>query len=846
MTDLDVVSVLNEGDELEARRKKWQAQAANSFGNKKSRSVGRGRAKSLNYKEGRGPYKDKDGKPMGSIDFLAARTLLGSQIVIPAINAVVREPGSPTSKSEIHTTAHSGTLTGTISSKSHSHNTSRTTGSHGHTNSLAHSSSQQSSSQSHNRHSRSDSWGQSALKLAKYTANGADQAGYIPVDEKHVALEGAIRSNGTKFVRLANQPDIQEEEDTMVIAPQTQGLKPPDPTTQNGANLAVGPGEPIGASPTPSGGTGTGVGIALSTPPPSDNHSRVTYDISDHPYAHGAVFPYHDRNPSVNFKHIISAKVSSYAGPHPSTSKVAPIPLNLDDMSVRHRLPPQMTLHHPYAMGSRREEEQFGVQDQGPVDQLQSCRRDGDTDAGPSRMVHAYARQSTGNLETLGVGEALSWRRGDTKLDDREFALPHPQIPLPASTQKVDDTRRHSTRRDSRSSQTWPPRRKPVSYAEDVEPSSISPYSPVFLRNASDSTKSSGSSPEHSPRPLGNVDDLDHFHDLFYNPERPNADVTPPIESRIGTRSGGSKDSFPWDVGSSRSVRSGLSSLTRKLTEEYEDQRSLEHMPDINSHTLKNGQVLGKPRARPAHIDTGHEIIFSDPSKSLMVSPGPMETPLTLQFGHEQPDDNVPEDVHSSRASSILEPGSVEDDTIREFGQLFGSSFIDLLIDSPLRFGAIAAITTPLAVTDDRIHTPLVADQVVHQGPVECKVTEAVPQSDEPHRITSQMSVVPLSATGDLTRSSYVTSTTEGSRMSGLSDFPTPPVQNLTPAHMSIIHSYFGRSTPPNQVEDLLSSNEAAHSEPGRNANFRMTFGGSEDMEVITPGSPHSPHSPDQ
>ena len=813
MTDLDVVSVLNEGDELEARRKEWQAQATNSFGNKRSRSIGRGRAKSLNYKDGRGSHRNKDGKPMGSIDFLAARTLLGSQIVIPAINVVVRDPGS---KSE---TMHTGTLTGTMSSKSHSHTTSGTTNSHARTNSLAHSSSQQSSSQNHNRHSCSDSWGQSALKLAKSTAYGADQGSYIPVNEKQIALESAIRSNGTKFIRLLNQPDIQEEEDTVVIAPQ-----PPNPTAQSSANLVVGSGEPFGASPTPSGDTGTGVGIAFSTPPPSDDHLRATYDISDHPYAHGTVYPSHDRNSSlVDSKCVIPTKASSYAGPHLSISTVAPVLLDVDDMSVRHRLPPQMALHHPYAMGSRRNEGQYDVQTQVDVDQLQSRHRDG------SRMVHAYARQSTGNLETLDVGEALSWHRGDTRPDNQEYALPHPQVPLPISTQNADDTKRHSTRRDSRSSLNWPPRRKPVPYAEGVEPSSVSPYSSGFPRNASESTKSSGSSPDHSPRPLGNVHDLDHFHDLFYNP---NADSTPTIESRVGTRAGSSKDSFPWDVGSSRSVRSGLSSLTRKLTEEYEDQRSLEHMSDTNSLTFKNGQVLGKPRGtRVAHIDIDHENISSI-SKPRLASPPPMETPLTLQFGHEQPDDNVPEDVHSSRASSILEPGSVEDDTLSGFGQRFASSFIDLLLGLPLRFGAIAAITTPLAVTDDRIHTPLVADQVVHPSPVKLKFTEVVPQN-EPSRVTSEISFPPLSATDDPTRSSYVTSTTEGSRMSGLSDFPAPPIQTLTPAHMSIIHSYFG-STPPNQVEDPLSSNKAIHSEPDHNVDFR-----SKDMR-IAPGSPHS------
>lgn len=42
----------------------------------------------------------------------------------------------------------------------------------------------------------------------------------------------------------------------------------------------------------------------------------------------------------------------------------------------------------------------------------------------------------------------------------------------------------------------------------------------------------------------------------------------------------------------------------------------------------------------------------------------------------------------------------------------------------------------------------------------------------------------------DPTRSSYMTESTL-SRMSNLSDFPAPPPQQMTPAHMSLLTSYF-------------------------------------------------------
>lgn len=165
----------------------------------------------------------------------------------------------------------------------------------------------------------------------------------------------------------------------------------------------------------------------------------------------------------------------------------------------------------------------------------------------------------------------------------------------------------------------------------------------------------------------------------------------------------------------------------------------------------------------------------------------------------------------------------------------------------PLRFGAVEAVTTPSAVELDRAsgHFSLVADEIRHDetSSPHDNIASAKDESpsEEPQRITSQASLAPPSASDDPLRSSYMTSTTEGSRMSGLSDFPAPPVQTLTPAHMSIIHSYFGGNTPQKQAEDPLSSNEATQSESRRHASYRMTFGGSEDTEDIAQGIPKDP-----
>lgn len=51
----------------------------------------------------------------------------------------------------------------------------------------------------------------------------------------------------------------------------------------------------------------------------------------------------------------------------------------------------------------------------------------------------------------------------------------------------------------------------------------------------------------------------------------------------------------------------------------------------------------------------------------------------------------------------------------------------------------------------------------------------------------------------DPTRSSYMTESTV-SRMSNLSDFPAPPPQQMTPAHMSLLSSYFQEMAAPGRT----------------------------------------------
>lgn len=74
------------------------------------------------------------------------------------------------------------------------------------------------------------------------------------------------------------------------------------------------------------------------------------------------------------------------------------------------------------------------------------------------------------------------------------------------------------------------------------------------------------------------------------------------------------------------------------------------------------------------------------------------------------------------------------------------------------------------------------------------------------------------------TRSSYMT-TSSLSRMSGLSDFPIPPRDPLTPRHMSLLTSYFDEAMALNEIQSLQDSS-MPH---GR----RLTFGVDQNAEDV-------------
>lgn len=121
--------------------------------------------------------------------------------------------------------------------------------------------------------------------------------------------------------------------------------------------------------------------------------------------------------------------------------------------------------------------------------------------------------------------------------------------------------------------------------------------------------------------------------------------------------------------------------------------------------------------------------------------------------------------------------------------RLASASRINPMLDLPVRFGAVGALATPPAVVHDHRasgHFSLIADEAETHQEAQIEDRNAEPLKDESQHIISSNRLSPPSA--DPISSSYTTTTTEGSRMSGLSDFPAPPdfpspLQHSTPVN---------------------------------------------------------------
>ncbi|KAJ7714313.1 hypothetical protein DFH07DRAFT_1016540 [Mycena maculata] len=747
--------VLEEGQILEHQRKKWQMQATGSFQNTRARSLSRSRAKSLTH---RGSTAGQS-----SMDFLAARSFLGNQDTIPVLPARVTRSGSQNGTNTNGTT--------TFNSRS----------SHSHSNSLAKTTSKSS-------HTRNESWSRTAIKKA--AAMCYVDGVLSPADEKTNGLENALRGEGTRVIRLAD-PALMPVDSAI---PPLSALSPR-----------------AGVSPTPSATSDAHMGIAVSTPPPNDSSSfeRESIHLPSHPYAQtGVSYAYHNAPPAIT-------KGADYAGPHPAVTVDAAKP-DPQDFSARHRLPPQASLtYHPYASPSSRR------------DSYQIVPRTDSDVPGPSKM---WAQLSPGVVREILPGELLyspfMSERSATPEEEREA---DPYLRNRKSTVTILDTvglgetlayaveEEHSrdsglgTSEEAPDAAEWaddgqataveahhPYRihRKPVQYdisrplstpkksgvssnnhtveSSPVDPTvshehRLTPPTPPPLptnRSGSGSSpalNSAASSPPRSPPPVGSVDDLDDFRDLFYRPN-----LTDEVLNNLNRPSSSRQPSVTWDLASTTRTQrtrtgSGLTSLARQLSQEFEELRAIRH--GARSDSMGSDSSISRFSRFPTENDIQFIFTESDMSRAIPDPVGPTPPHETMSAFH--PSSHLPEDVESSRTSSPINapPGDEEDE--------------------PFRVGNVESVATPPATASDyrTSYTGLMAFHSEHPPPVpKDGVDIAIP------RIVSELQ--PDSA--DPTRSSYMTESTV-SRIS-TSDFPAPPPQHMTPAHMSLLNSYFQES----------------------------------------------------
>ncbi|KAI0641468.1 hypothetical protein C8Q79DRAFT_919456 [Trametes meyenii] len=274
------------------------------------------------------------------------------------------------------------------------------------------------------------------------------------------------------------------------------------------------------------------------------------------------------------------------------------------------------------------------------------------------------------------------------------------------------------------------------------------------------------SSPPLSPRPINSNDDLERFRDLFYRPPEsrtPSSDERPDFSRRPS-------GSIPIEM-NARSTRtlSGLTSLARQLNENMEEMEAYETMMEgyerERSSPMWGARYGGVGGRRSEDMGPEPTQVLSQSPPGLVYeregSGTPLRLPIDANLVLSQPSDNVPEDVESSRASSMLEMP---------------------LEDNPdnVRIGEIEAVSTPpIFATPKRFSTHLSA--MYPEG-------EVSPESEHPlRRIVSQQSSLGVPMSSDAARSSFMTNT---SGMSGLSDFPAPP--NQIASHLSILNAYYG------------------------------------------------------
>lgn len=558
-----------------------------------------------------------------SFDMLATRAILGSQAAKPTISA----PNSTTSRSVTNTTSF-----GTISSHS-----------------------RKSSGVSHRSrgHSRKESWGRTVVK----TATGglctfAGDALISPTDDKTRAVDGTFTRENMKYGKATDRDDDREDGEggVMLIGPHTM---PKDQLHPQKRVVVTSP------SPTPSYQTSTGhtgIGVAISTPLLQPTNPAIV--LPDHPYAS-----------MTNKRTEDVPRASEYAGPHPTSAKIIDLQLNgetMTDVSLRHRLPPSAArmyaanMLHPYAnvpearqkptlqMPSHVSPSQrmFAQVKTGEVREIEpdEIQYSPYSQPSPSKTSPAYSTDALGVEEALNV--ALQRGAPSMNADAMNRDDIAGEVVVHAEQEELDYEKLTPLRSSSRLAVL--PRQEEEEERDSWQnvPNSAAMRSNIS-KESSPGQMSLDSSPVTSPRHFITADDADEYNDLFYRPGRPSNDdfLRTSTELVKGIMSRETSGDAPPGSPPPASI-SALQNLTRQLSEEYGSQ-------------LDDDYIFGRDEAR-GHKDDYRGSQDGDAINGQHISASPPGSTLPLRLQASRPmsfstSPLIPEDVESSRASSILE-----------------------------------------------------------------------------------------------------------------------------------------------------------------------------------------------
>jgi len=661
--------VLAERQLLEEERLAWQTLAVNSIGNKRTRSLSRTRTKSLT-KRGRAsmrrkPNGDVDDSPtaedqdsrghgrvrQNSFEYLAAQACLGNQnltltpnidppklgfssslrddtfnIAGPGITRAISTGGSsgpePSRCSHSHSNSHATSVVRTMTSKS-----------------------SKSQKKSHSRNGSSSNT--TAGRMGKLCGNpGVDVdldlddvkstdilRNVAPVLEgvqHRVApdLEGALKGQGTRDIRLADPAHI----------PLDKGL----PVSQSLSSNLV-PVHHQRKTPSPALTTSTSaiseskVGIALGVPPEEAEAIAANRPyVPSHPYAQGGL-SFSNVSPSSGRVEAAEGNAELPGNPLP-VSRYANVPMS--DIMAR-----QKHIAHPYSTGLATRDgsevhTQFASESGGAGEHAGGYKRQGRRgDEDRIQSIH----------DTAGVAEALL---NTTRVDFGE----HNPVPSPSSQSNNGNTTQPVALDDAHGATTHSDTLEipigTVARARSLEVPSID-------RQGSISSVLTSRSSSSQLRLLGSPNDLESFRDLFYQPSPNDNQLSENPDTALPADAGTS-----WDLAvRNRRTGSSLTSLARQLGEEYEAIASGNASTVSSLYSHSRSRSLGAlPRhSGPFGLSTdGHlhfvlEEVHHGESPAAVLDVGGALRAFQLPR-------SLPEDVESSRASSIIDNHEQDDD----------------------------------------------------------------------------------------------------------------------------------------------------------------------------------------